>query len=146
MTNRVVVTGMAGICPLGSDWKTVSEGLRTGRSAVSVVEALGEYEGMDTRLGATVRDFQVPEHYPRKKTRSMGRVSLLATRATELALDDDWHDVPVRAFDRSVKAGVAEQVAAMMDGASAALLSPPTLEEAAELTRYAEAVFGYAER
>ena len=59
---------------------------------------------------------------------------------------DDWHDVPVRAFDRNVKAGVAEQVAAMLDGASAALLSPPTLEEAAELTRYAEAVFGYAER
>ena len=24
---RVVVTGMAGLCPLGSDWKTVSEGL-----------------------------------------------------------------------------------------------------------------------
>jgi 3-oxoacyl-[acyl-carrier-protein] synthase II len=34
-----------------------------------------------------VNDFVVPESWPRKKTRSMGRVSLFATRASELALD-----------------------------------------------------------
>jgi 3-oxoacyl-[acyl-carrier-protein] synthase II len=34
-----------------------------------------------------VRDFAVPAHYPRKRIRSMGRVALLATRATELALE-----------------------------------------------------------
>src|SRR5262249_41815623 len=41
-----------------------------------------------THLGAVVREFATPEHYVRKKIRSMGRVSLLATRATELALED----------------------------------------------------------
>jgi 3-oxoacyl-[acyl-carrier-protein] synthase II len=46
------------------------------------------YEGLDTRLGAPVPDFAVPAHYPRKKVRSMGRVALMATRATELALAD----------------------------------------------------------
>ena len=83
---RVVVTGMAGLCPLGSDWKTVSEALRSGRSGVSRCEELGTIEGMRTRLAARVPDFVVPEAWPRKKTRSMGRVSLLATRASELAL------------------------------------------------------------
>ena len=46
---RVVVTGMAGVCPLGSDWKTVGEGLRSGRSAVQRCDELGEIEGMRTR-------------------------------------------------------------------------------------------------
>lgn len=85
---RVVVTGMGGLCPLGSDWKGVSERLRSCSSAVEFVAELGQYEGMDTRLAARVNDFEVPSHYPRKRTRSMGRVSLLATRATELALLD----------------------------------------------------------
>ena len=84
---RVVVTGMAGICPLGSDWKTVAEGLRSGRSGVSRCEELGTIEGMRTRLAAQVPDFVTPGDWPRKKTRSMGRVSLLATRASELALE-----------------------------------------------------------
>lgn len=88
MKRRVVVTGMAGLSPIGSDWKTVSEALRAGRSGVDRVDDLGDIEGMATRLGARVPDFAVPDDYPRKRTRSMGRVALLATRATELALAD----------------------------------------------------------
>jgi 3-oxoacyl-[acyl-carrier-protein] synthase II len=79
---------MGGLCPLGQDWKTVSQALRSGRSGVSQLPELAMYEGMDTRLGARIDDFQIPDHYSRKRIRSMGRVSLLATRATELALAD----------------------------------------------------------
>ena len=88
MTRRVVVTGMGGLCPLGQDWKTVREGLLAGRSGVSALPDLGSYEGMKTRLAALVEGFEVPSHYPRKLIRSQGRVALLATRATELALED----------------------------------------------------------
>lgn len=86
MTRRVVVTGIGALSPLGHDWKTVSEALRAGRSAIRTIPELGELDGMKTRLGAVIDDFEPPDHYSRKKTRSMGRVSLLATRATELAL------------------------------------------------------------
>lgn len=86
MKRRVVVTGMAGLCPLGDEWPEVSKALREGRSGVRVVPELGEIEGMETRLGAPLPAFEVPAHYPRKQIRSMGRVSLLATRATEVAL------------------------------------------------------------
>src|SRR5881628_3580742 len=79
---------MAGLCPLGSDWPTVRTGLRAGRSGVRVMREWDAYEGLDTRLGAPVLEFSVPSHYTRKKVRSMGRVALLATRATELALAD----------------------------------------------------------
>jgi len=85
---RVVVTGMAGLSPLGNDWPTVRAGLLAGRSGVRVMPEWDKYDGLDTRLGAPVPDFSVPGHYPRKKVRSMGRVALMATRATELALAD----------------------------------------------------------
>lgn len=85
---RVVVTGMAGLCALGQHWKSVREKLRSGISGVSFMREWEKYEGLDTRLGAEISEFVVPDHYPRKKIRTMGRVSLLATRATELALED----------------------------------------------------------
>ena len=88
MKRRVVVTGMAGLSPLGSDWPSVRAGLLGARSGVRVMPEWDAYEGLHTRLGAPVPGFSVPDHYPRKKVRSMGRVALLATRATELALDD----------------------------------------------------------
>lgn len=88
MTKRVVVTGMAGLCSLGQDWPTVREKLRAGTSGVSFVPEWNDYQGLGTRLAARIDDFLVPEHYPRKKIRSMGRVALLATRASELALAD----------------------------------------------------------
>lgn len=88
MTRRVVVTGMGCLSPIGSDWGEVSKNLREGRSGVAVRPELTQIDGMETSLAACVDDFEVPSHYPRKSVRSMGRVSLLATRATEIALED----------------------------------------------------------
>jgi 3-oxoacyl-[acyl-carrier-protein] synthase II len=79
---------MGGLCPLGQSWADVSARLRKNHSAVAIHPELAQYEGMETRLAALVSDFEVPPHYPRKSTRSMGRVCLMATRATELALQD----------------------------------------------------------
>ncbi len=45
------------------------------------------YDGLHTLLGAPIDDFTLPDHYTRKRIRAMGRVSLLSTRATELALE-----------------------------------------------------------
>lgn len=88
MNRRVVVTGMAGVSPIGAEWKTVRDALRSGRSGVRRIDDWDGVEGLRTRLGAPVPDFEVPADYPRKRIRSMGRVSLLSTRATELALRD----------------------------------------------------------
>ena len=85
---RVVVTGMAGISPIGSDWESIEDHLRSGTNGVRYVEDWDRFEGLRTRLGAPVPDFQTPEHYSRKQVRSMGRVAQMATRATEQALED----------------------------------------------------------
>ena len=87
MTRRVVVTGMAGLCPLGGDWETVKAKLLAKTSGVSVQPDWNGVDGLRTRLAAAVPGFECPLHYPRKKIRTMGRVALMATRATELALE-----------------------------------------------------------
>jgi 3-oxoacyl-[acyl-carrier-protein] synthase II len=84
---RVVVTGMAGITALGSGWQDVEAALREPRSAVRRMPEWERYEALHTRLAAPV-EFQTPAHYTRKALRSMGRVSVMAVRATELALAD----------------------------------------------------------
>ncbi len=88
MNRRVAVTGMAGISPLGNDWASVRERLGQYRNAVVHMEEWDNYEGLNTRLGAPAAPFELSDRFNRKTTRSMGRVSLLATRATELALED----------------------------------------------------------
>jgi 3-oxoacyl-[acyl-carrier-protein] synthase II len=88
MSRRVVVTGMAGISPLGNDWATIREYLGSYRNAVVYMEDWNDYEGLNTRLAAPAASFELNERYNRKSTRSMGRVALLATRASELALAD----------------------------------------------------------
>ena len=84
---RVVVTGMAGFSPIGNDWPTISKNLRDGNTGIRYMHDWECYKELGTRLGAPVSDFEKPSHYSRKMTRSMGRVALMATVATERALE-----------------------------------------------------------
>ncbi|MCP3102408.1 beta-ketoacyl-ACP synthase [Myxococcus sp. K15C18031901] len=86
---RVVVTGIGALSPLGHDWGTVEARLRSRRNAVQVMEEWKQYEGLHTQVGAPAAPFELPpQTYSRKTMRGMGRVALLATRASELALQD----------------------------------------------------------
>jgi len=88
MNRRVVVTGMAGISPLGNDWATIRGRLGEYRNAIVRMADWEDYEGLNTRLGAPAAEFELSPRFNRKTMRSMGRVALMATRATELALED----------------------------------------------------------
>jgi 3-oxoacyl-[acyl-carrier-protein] synthase II len=85
---RVVVTGMGGISALGQDWQQIKASLLAKHNCVIRMDEWDRYPGLNTRLAAPVTDFSLPAHYSRKKIRSMGRVSMMATRASELALED----------------------------------------------------------
>jgi 3-oxoacyl-[acyl-carrier-protein] synthase II len=88
VSRRVVVTGMAGISPLGNDWETIRARLGEYRNAVCRMEEWADYDGLNTQLGVRAAPFELNARYHRKATRSMGRVALMATRASELALID----------------------------------------------------------
>ncbi|SDG60195.1 3-oxoacyl-[acyl-carrier-protein] synthase II [Pseudomonas benzenivorans] len=84
---RVVVTGMAGITSLGSDWASIEANFRAGRSGIRYMQEWERFSELNTRLGGPIDDFVVPRHWNRKQTRSMGRVSKLAVFAAERALE-----------------------------------------------------------
>jgi 3-oxoacyl-[acyl-carrier-protein] synthase II len=88
MTRRVVVTGMGGISPLGNDWDAIRTRLASYRNAITRMDDWSDYEGLNTQLGALAAPFELSERYNRKAIRSMGRVAVMGTRATELALAD----------------------------------------------------------
>jgi 3-oxoacyl-[acyl-carrier-protein] synthase II len=84
--HRVVVTGVGLASPIGNSLDEVSRALREGRSGVRVFPALAGIAQMRTRLAAPAEvDLGV---LPRKRTRTMGRVALLSTWATDRALAD----------------------------------------------------------
>lgn len=85
---RVVVTGMAGVSPIGSDWKSIRYRLENFDTGIVRMDDWDQYEELNTRLAAPVNDFEMPPHYGRKDLRSMGRVAQLAVRTSEIALDD----------------------------------------------------------
>ena len=88
MLKRVAVTGVGAISPLGHDWPSVRARLKSLRNVVQRIDEWEAYEGLHTRVGVRAQPFELPEHYSRKTTRSMGRVAVMATRASELALID----------------------------------------------------------
>lgn len=93
---RVVVTGMAGYSPIGLDWPSVAQNLKTMTTGIQTMHDWARYDGLDTRLAAPIMNFEKPSHFTRKQTRSMGRGSIMATSATEKALtqagllDQEW--------------------------------------------------------
>jgi len=83
---RVVVTGIGGVTPLGEDWPTIRAALREGRTGVRFMDTWSRFPGINTRLACPVANFTGADSYPRKKVRTMGAVSRMATYATERAL------------------------------------------------------------
>lgn len=86
MNRRVVVTGMSGVTAFGNDWSSVEPKLRDCQNATQYMPSYEQYDGLNTKLAAPILDFELPKHYKRKQVRGMGRVSKLATVATENAL------------------------------------------------------------
>ena len=83
---RVVITGIGGVTALGEDWPTIRAALRDGRTAVRFMDEWQRFPGINTRLACPIAKFTGADGYPRKKVRTMGGVSRMATYATERAL------------------------------------------------------------
>lgn len=84
---RVVVTGAGGVTAFGNSWDEIKPRLQLCRNAVRRMTDWDVYKGLNARIAAPVEDFTLPDTYTRKKTRSMGRVSKLAVRSSEFALE-----------------------------------------------------------
>lgn len=86
---RVVVTGMGMISPLGCDWGTVRAALLSGKSGIQHMTDWERYSDLNTRVAAPAAPFELdPTVFTRKRTRSMGRIALMAVKTARDALMD----------------------------------------------------------
>ena len=85
-STRVVVTGIGVTTPIGNTLRAASGALREDRHGIVRMPEFADIAHLQTQLGAPVRGLELS--YPRKKVRTMGRVSLLGLHATEHAVRD----------------------------------------------------------
>ncbi|RWQ26697.1 beta-ketoacyl-[acyl-carrier-protein] synthase family protein [Mesorhizobium sp.] len=83
MHKRVVITGIGGLCGLGTNVPAIWDEMRAGRSAIGPI-VNSELHDLKIRVGCEIRT--LPEHgIDRKQVVSMDRFSLLATIAAREA-------------------------------------------------------------
>ena len=86
---RVVVTGMSMISPLGASWEAVREALLTNKSGIRHMTEWEDLQGLNTCVGAPAVPFELDaDFFTRKRTRSMGRVAVMAVKTARDALKD----------------------------------------------------------
>ena len=85
--NRVVITGLGAITPLGLDIDSTWEGLKAGRSGVGYITHF-DTTGFDTTFAAEVKGFDATQFVGRKEARRMDRFSQLAVAASLQAVEN----------------------------------------------------------
>ena len=84
--DRVVVTGIGTLCPLGLDTSTTWEGLTAGKSGIDRI-TLFDPEPLNTKFAGEVKGFEPTDYINRKDARRMDRFAQLAVAASRQAVE-----------------------------------------------------------
>jgi len=85
--NRVVVTGMGTLCPLGLDMENTWQNLINGKSGIDYITQF-DAEAMETKFAGEVKGFEPTDYISRKDARHMDRFAQLAVAASRQAVED----------------------------------------------------------
>lgn len=85
--NRVVITGMGLISPLGNDVATFWDSLLKGKSGISTIDTL-DVSNSKTKIAGIVRNFDPEERWGTKEARGLDRFTQFALAAAEEALEN----------------------------------------------------------
>lgn len=87
MSERVVITGMGAVTPLGNTWPQTWAALQDGRSGVGPITAF-DAAGFPTRIAAEVKGFDAAGILPVKRLHRTSRAAQLAVAAAREAVAD----------------------------------------------------------
>jgi 3-oxoacyl-[acyl-carrier-protein] synthase II len=90
--NRVVVTGVGVVSPVGTGHETMWDALCGGRSGISPVSSF-DTEGFETTIAGEVRDFSPLDFMNRKDMRKTDRFVQFALAASLMAIEDSGLEV-----------------------------------------------------
>ncbi len=100
MHNRVVITGIAAMTPLGLTWDETWQGLLAGRSGVGPIT---QFDASDSpvRIAGEIRGFEPQRHIDRKEARRMARCSQVSVAVAQAALANAGLELPLQDGDRT---------------------------------------------
>lgn len=92
MKNRVVITGMGAITPIGKDVETFWSNAKNG---VCGVDHISSFDTTDfkVKVAAEIKDFNPKDYMERKEAKRMDRFCQFAIAASKMAMDDSGIDL-----------------------------------------------------
>ncbi len=99
MSNRVVITGMGALTPLGIGIDKFWKGLLEGESGIDRV-TLFDPEAFPTQIAGEVKDFNPTDFLDRKEARRMDRFTQFGVAGAKLAIQDADLDLEQEDLDR----------------------------------------------
>lgn len=92
MKNRVVVTGMGAVTPLGNAVSSFWEGIKEGKNGIDFITHF-DTERFKVKVAAEVKDFKPENYMDRKEAKRMDRYCQLAMAAAKEAVEDSGLDL-----------------------------------------------------
>ncbi len=99
MGNRVVVTGLGVVSPIGIGKNAFLESLKSGKSGISKI-TLFDPSDLSVQIAGEVKNFNPEDYFDRKEIRRLDRVQQFAYIAAEEALKDSGIDVKSENLER----------------------------------------------
>ncbi|AGB19098.1 beta-ketoacyl-ACP synthase II [Thermoanaerobacterium thermosaccharolyticum] len=97
--NRVVITGIGAITPIGNSIDELWDSLINGRSGIYKVTRF-DVSSYPTKLAAEVKDFEPTEYIDKKEAKRMDRFTQFALASAKMALIDSGLDLEKEDLDR----------------------------------------------
>ncbi|MEH7118977.1 beta-ketoacyl-ACP synthase II [Neobacillus vireti] len=92
--NRVVITGIGAVTPVGNDALTTWDNIKNGVSGIGPA-TIFDVDKVDVKIAAEVKDFKPEAFMDRKEARRMGRYSQFAVAASKMAVQDAGIEIGV---------------------------------------------------
>ena len=85
--DRVVVTGMGAVTPLGIGKEKFFEGLKKGQSGIDHITSF-DTEGFPSKIAGEVKDFDPADYIDKRDVKRMDRFTQFAVGASKMAVED----------------------------------------------------------
>ena len=99
MSNRVVITGMGAITPIGTGKDEFWKGLMEGRNGIDKITRFDASE-YHAQIAGEVKDFDPTDYIDKKESKRMDRCTQFAVAAADLAIKDAKLDLEKENLDR----------------------------------------------
>ncbi len=99
MSNRVVITGMGAITPIGIGAENFWKALLEGRNGIERITRF-DPEEIPSQIAGEVKDFQPEDYIDKKESKRMDRYTQFAVAAAKLAIEDAALDLDNENPDR----------------------------------------------